>query len=232
MTKLLTISATITLGAITLAALACGWTVLMLGHHITYSMAEVDATLREINRPCGKKESCGTLADVAKTLNTFRGAAGQLEVAAAHENKQLTTIDKQEAQIYADVHTSLTDLHGELLNVQELTASLNETTQQATATLRSTDHAVKTMDSTIQAAQPVLDNSSIAMGHLDALLTAPDLIQAMAHANAMTASGDRIMGDAAFEADKLTHPPKAKLTFWGGVWLVTQKVHSVLPPLF
>lgn len=83
-------------------------------------------TLALVNRPCGLSSvaevgiataapapllPCGTLADVNKTLATVRGTFGQIEVAANHEDRNLSTLDKQEAQLYSDVHTTTSDLN-------------------------------------------------------------------------------------------------------------------------
>ena len=51
-----------------------------------------DSTLLEVNRPC-VPGPCGLLSDTAKTLNTARSTFGQIEIAANHENKNLTNLD-------------------------------------------------------------------------------------------------------------------------------------------
>lgn len=66
---------------------------------------ELTATLQAINRPCGSGKPCGTLADLAKTLNTARLTLGQLEIAANHEDQRIGLLDAQEAQIASDAHT-------------------------------------------------------------------------------------------------------------------------------
>jgi hypothetical protein len=75
--------------------------------------SKLNAALDEINRDCDEAKTqkpCGTLADFAKMLKTFRGAAGQVEVAARHENENLSTLDTQEAQLFADTHGDLVAL--------------------------------------------------------------------------------------------------------------------------
>ena len=46
------------------------------------------------------RRKCGTLADVNRTLHTIRGTFGQIEVAAKHENAQLTKLDSQEKTLF------------------------------------------------------------------------------------------------------------------------------------
>lgn len=104
----------------------------------------LDATLQTVNRPCGTSKPCGTLADVAKTLNTIRRTAGQAEIAAAHENRNLFTLDAQEATLFGAVHETLQNANTlvanpaiteSLQNLQSSTANLAEGTKQATAIL-------------------------------------------------------------------------------------------------
>jgi len=69
-------------------------------------------TLDNVNRLCGTPgKSCGTLADFNRTLATVRGAVGQIEVAARHEDRNLGDFDAQEKQLYMDVHTTTANLN-------------------------------------------------------------------------------------------------------------------------
>lgn len=70
----------------------------------------IDASVAEINRPCGEKKPCGTLADINRTLATFRGTSGQVEAALTHENKQLDNLNLQEKGIADNTTTDLTKL--------------------------------------------------------------------------------------------------------------------------
>ena len=65
-----------------------------------------NATLASVNRLCAPGP-CGLLADTAKTLNTVRGTFGQVEIAANHENRNLSTLDAQEAQLFQDSHSAI-----------------------------------------------------------------------------------------------------------------------------
>ena len=70
-------------------------------------VAGLQQTVAIINHPC-VPGPCGTLYDVAKTLNTARGVFGQIEVAVNHEDKNLTVLDQQETQLFEDTHKILT----------------------------------------------------------------------------------------------------------------------------
>jgi hypothetical protein len=99
----------------------------------------LDLAIAEINRPCGAGESCGLIADLAKTLGTFRGTAGQLETAARHENQRIGTLDGQEQQLATDTHNALGGLADaaksftDLMSNKDLAASLKQTNAIITA---------------------------------------------------------------------------------------------------
>lgn len=87
-------------------------TVKSVGKQATASLRGVNQTLDGINRLCGVPgKPCGTLADVNRTLASVRGTVGQIEVAARHENRNLDTLDEQEKQVVADLHTTSINLN-------------------------------------------------------------------------------------------------------------------------
>jgi hypothetical protein len=105
----------------------------------------VEDTFDTLNADCGKPgdlHPCGTLADIAKTMNTIRGTFGQIELAANHENKNLSTLDAQEAQLFAD--TRVTMAAG-----RTAVASVSGTAEAATTTLQ-------TLNTTVQDFQPLV----------------------------------------------------------------------------
>lgn len=87
-------------------------------------LQSADATLDALSRPCGGGKPCGTLADVAKTLGTIRGAAGQVEIAAHHEDARIGVLDAQEATIYIDTDASLRQLREDLATADTSIAGL------------------------------------------------------------------------------------------------------------
>ena len=216
MSRLIASFVCLALSSIALSSLAVGWTALTVGHYVSYSLGSVNATLQEINRPCGGKAPCGTLADVAKTLNTIRGTAGQVEVAARHENAQLGKIDAQEAQLYADMHSTM-------LNVQGLAGSLTDASEQASATL----HA---MNSTVTALQPVetqsialLNHADATLGHADAILQDPSVARMIDSAADTSLQVDATSTDVRKVADKISNqflnpPPKHWWNYAGKIW--------------
>ncbi len=76
-----------------------------------------------INAPC-VPGPCGTVGDVAKTLNTSRLAIGQVEIAANSFDKNQTRFYQQEDQLYADADQSFNHFNS-LLTSPDLTGSIH-----------------------------------------------------------------------------------------------------------
>ena len=72
--------------------------------------AKLGHSIDLVNAPC-LPAPCGTLADLNRTLATFRGTAGELEKAAMHENRNLGTLDAQEATLFSDFHGTATRMN-------------------------------------------------------------------------------------------------------------------------
>lgn len=92
---------------------------------LTSATDNLNLALSKINRDCGTKDAqgkdlpCGTLADVNRTLATARGTFGQIEIAAYHENKNLTTLDRQEAALFSDTHDTLASLNSTIVSINQ-----------------------------------------------------------------------------------------------------------------
>jgi uncharacterized phage infection (PIP) family protein YhgE len=187
---------------------------------VDQTTAKAGGTLDSINRLCpgvaDPAKPCGVLADLNRTMATIRGATGQVEIAARHENAQLTTIDAQEASLAADLHTVLTAGAG--------------TANAASTTLSAATLAIQKGTDAIAAEQPSLDALIKAATTTVANPDVPILIH---HAAGITASGDEIAKDAADKLHQYTHPNKKKVTFWGGADAFMMYLHSrVIPPIF
>ncbi len=72
--------------------------------------AGVNAAVEEVNRPCADGHPCGTLADLNRTLATYRGTAGQIEIALHHENDRIDDLDRQETALAAQTESDLDKL--------------------------------------------------------------------------------------------------------------------------
>lgn len=148
------------------------------------ALDKLSGTLDSVNRLCPPPSArdikpCGVLADFNRTLATLRGTAGQVEIAAIHENSQLATLDQQEATLFADTHAAITGFAG--------------TTHAAT-------DAMGAAQSSLLAFQPLLNAGTLAVGHADtsittfnALLARPAWGQIADNGVLITSSGAHIM---------------------------------------
>ena len=180
--------------------------------HADISLTKLDSvsdnmnrTLDEINRPCSGKAPCGTLSDVNKSLETLRGTMGQFEVAARHENKQLSTLDEQEQVLYADLHSTLVVGQG----------ALNESAQ-----------LMKTTNATVAKIQPVLNETqkavagvTVAVGNVNVLVTDPNLAKTMQNVQESTKattitmqSVQKTSGEVQIAVHGYLHPSWARST--------------------
>jgi hypothetical protein len=184
------------------------------------STTKAGGTLDSINRLCpgvaDPAKPCGVLADLNRTMATIRGATGEVEKAAIHENAQLTTIDSQEAGLVAELHTTM--------------QAGARTADAATGTLKATTLTIQKGTDAITAEQPSLDALIKAATTTVANPDVPILIH---HAAGISASGDEIAKDAADKLHRYTHPNKKKVTLWGGADAFMMYLHSrVIPPIF
>lgn len=161
---------------------------------------QLTATLQTINRPCGAAAPCGTLADLAKTLNTARLTLGQLEVAANHEDQRIGVLDAQEAQIAADAHTLALKAGG---TVDALTGAANSLRPvEGNAALAIAD--LRTTEAGINSTIPDLQRT---MSQLAA--TSANVTETTQHLDATT-------GDVQQAVHKYLHPTWAK-RIWSAV---------------
>jgi len=196
MTRLLQVGhALLLVAAIALLSTFAYWTA-RVAKHADNTLMAVDGVLDDLDRPCGTSKPCGTLADVAKTLGTARGAIGQVEVAAAHENANLTTLYAQEQTLFKDLHTTAG-------KAQETLTALSGTAQASTETMRTTQ-------TTIAGLEPLETAATATMRDTDALVASPDLKRMLAAVAGSSEHVQVITGDAQFMADKFAHPPAKK----------------------
>ena len=165
--------------------------------------------LDALNRPCGTGQPCGTLATVNKTVVKIGDA--------------VVTTQRQERAITPHTIAAMD-------NLNRAADALTGTANAATQTLHGASLTLSTMNDSIAATKPLIEASTATLGHIDSTL--PTLSETAVNVKRITADGARITKDAADEADKLAHPAKKKLGFWGGFWVGMQYVHKMMPSIF
>ncbi len=109
---------------------------------------------------------------------------------------------------------------------------VNNTFDNVDATLVAIQPGFKQVGPSLDRLQELLKQSTVTAASANKLVSDPNIPIIIGNVASGTKSAAGIVQDGKDEADKLVHPPVKKMTFWGGVWLVTQKIHSVLPPIF
>lgn len=139
-----------------------------------------------LNRGCGGGKPCGTFAAV---------------------NKAVTKIGDSVVTTQLAERTTVPHVLAAMDTLKDAGVKLGGTAEAATATLG-------TAQTAIAKAGPLLDASTLAVAHFDALVNSPDLSHALSHVEGMTASGDAILGDARKVADKETADWLKPVPWW------------------
>jgi len=166
-----------------------------LNQHIIQAVDTYADTGRKLN---GKN---GTIAELDKLILATKSLEVHADIALAHEDKQLTTLDSQEQQLFADLH--------------QTTLSLQSTADASTGTIKnvgimalSASDTLRTTNDTIGALRQPINDSGATIRRVNVLLDSPDLVETLHNVKSMTASGNRIGKDAADVADRYAHPPR------------------------
>ena len=175
------------------------------------SAQSLNATLALVNQPCGGGKPCGVVANLNKTITKVGDA--------------IVTTQLQEHQTAPHVIAAMDTFNTAAQKLGGTATALTGTANEATATLGEGQRV-------IASASPLLAQSTETITDLDALLKDSAIHQTLSHVESISSSADTIAADAAFEANKLTHPPKAKLTGWVIVQSVVKYIHELTPPFF
>lgn len=172
--------------------------------------AGVQLALDEVNKSCAPGP-CGTLAGLEKTVTDVGDLTKQTQLAVRHADQ----VSKMEMAV-----------------IPQWNAQVGET-------LGSINRLVDHVDDSVQSVAPVVANVDGAVTDARRFINAPELHDTLTNvvrASASAADGikqaDGILADGKEEADKIVHPPKKKLGFWGSIWMGAQAVHKLSPPLF
>lgn len=178
---------------------------------------------------------CWLAYDAHKLLTHLDGVAVRAEGIETKANATLVNLDKGTAVWAASakdqagaVQDLATDAHGTLGQVNTLALSMNQSAidlhTNLTALHKTVDAATdltvalttdaRTANSTIAAGKPLLEASTLAVQHFDAVVQSPDLSRALSHANGMTESGDAILADFRKVADKETADWLKPVPWW------------------
>lgn len=175
----------------------------------------LQTALDTVNAECGPTTHCGTLAELDKLLVH----TSDLEVQTQMLVRQGNQLTQTEAAILPEWNRRIT---GTLSGIDYAVGSINANQNQLT-----------------QATLPILIHADKTVVDADNLVSSPYIFESMKNIDTSTAAiaesakqTQATLTDVREEVDKLTHPPKKKVGFWGGIWAGAQVVHKLSPPLF
>lgn len=166
-------------------------------------------TLNTLNRGCGGGHPCGTLADIAKTLGTIRQTSGQVEIAAIHENKNLSVLDEQEKVLFLDTHHTF-------LAAQTTINSLNQSAIGLNTVLASVNTQVNNFGPLEANLSQGINTFNIAGQNLNKFLVSPDLYKTENNLEVLSGNFADMSTDAKNKFHEFLYPPKCK---GGWCWL-------------
>jgi hypothetical protein len=189
--------------------------------------------LRIVNQP-----KSGTLAMLNGTILQGRLTIDAMNHVAIHEQNQLGTLDEYIAGLYNQTTATLTALQTIPGHVNGTLNGLTTTAGAATDSLHMlsahTTTAVDTANTTLGDLDAAIKLHSAQLAtseaDFDAVLKPIPAIEA--NVQNMTFSGAGILQNGKDETDKLVHPNKKKLGFWGSVYAGANVVHKFEPPIF
>lgn len=172
-------------------------------------------TVNTLNRSCGNGHPCGTLADVAKTLATIRGAAGQVEIAAVHVNKSQSTLDEQEKVLFLDTHNTF-------LAAQNTFTSFDGSITNLNTVLNSVNTQVNGFGPIESQVSQGVSSMNLAAQSLNKFLISPDLYGTVKNADDATYHISLMTGDAQKKFHEFMYPPKCK-----GGWCWLKRTYTI-----
>lgn len=185
-----------------------------------FAQAGLDA-VADLRRPCKGPEgpdACGLVSTIKKAVIKAGDA--------------IVTTQKQEQDATSHATAAMDALRDVAPHVSGITDTLSGSAAALTETAHGATAAIATTNQTIAGLQPLEEAAKQSVKHLDAVIADPAIPDTLGNTAKITADAARITKDAADEADKLAHPPKVKLGFWGALWAAVKYVHQLEPPLF
>ena len=130
---------------------------------IDTATADIHSTFEVINRP-----RTGTLAGLNQVIFGADALMKHTNKILDHEEKQLSTLDKQEASLFTDIHTFMNSATDTIGNVNTAAKQLNTDLETTNTTIQTTNTAVGKLPG-------LLDQLNTLTGSLDKKVNDPDI---------------------------------------------------------
>lgn len=173
------------------------WGCFGLNHHLIVAL---DNSGGGIAQTAAKLDGqFGTIAETDKLLLALKSTTVHGDMVIAHEQKQLSTLDAQELNIFQDLRANLSESQTALANLGEVATSLRGTANAATGTL---DEATSTFASVHAQVTPLMDAYTTTGKDLDAWLKDSSVRRTV---NALADMSDSVAGISG-DLHVYTHP--------------------------
>jgi ABC-type transporter Mla subunit MlaD len=173
-----------------------------------------------------------TIAQLNGTMANLNSATGQWAAASKQQTASVSAIERDvRAQLW-HVDRTLTDLDGTLTAAQGAIGGVQRTLSVTDAQLTHVGPLLDSARAATNAIPPAVAASTQTIKDIDARVADPHIASLVAHADGMSASGDKMLADAQYKTHELLHPDKVKLGFWGATWAAIKAIHQIEPPIF
>lgn len=173
-----------------------------------------------------------TIAQLNGTLANLNAATGQWAAASKQQTASVSAIERDvRAQLW-HVDRSLTALNGTLSAAQGAIRGVSTTLSVTDAQLAHVGPLLDSARAATDSIPPAIAASTHTIKDLDARVNDPHIAGIVAHADGMSANGDKMLADAQWKTHQLLHPDKVKLGFWGMTWAAIKAIHQIEPPIF
>lgn len=179
--------------AFSILCITAAYSVANIDKHLSSTLMSLDDTLAKLN---GKN---GLIQEAGKTVVDTKNLIALSTLA---EHKEISELDAWNNQFSA----SVTVFQQTLTQTRETLAAIQGTSEAATQTITALQAPITQATATLQAAQRSTEALQPVIGHLDALVSDPELRDTIAQTDATMTHLDATAADVQQEVYKYTHP--------------------------
>jgi septal ring factor EnvC (AmiA/AmiB activator) len=205
-------------------ALVCAGVVLL---HVNRTLTQADATIAAVTKEVAAVDTTRKTVDDLLVQTTV--LVTDADDAATKETDTLDSVNKQVTATLANLNTTIV----------ALTANQDAITDHVNATLDATTITIKDIAPVLASLNTTVKNANTTVKDADTVIKDQNIQKTLASVSSIAASSaetsqhvDTVTGDVAFEVNKLVHPDKKKLGFWGTTNAIVMYLNHFIPPIF
>jgi len=179
------------------------WGCFGIAHHLIVAVdrfGDAGAGLAETTAKLNGRH--GTIAMADEDVGAVKSLIVHADLAARHEQQQMTTWDTRGAILFANLNGGVSDLRGTVRKSTDAVSEVQETARAATGLLNTANTALDQLNDDKDGLSPVMRTYLNTGNDLDALLKRKAVSDILDHAAGITLSADGILADGKRVADK------------------------------